>query len=424
MNILLVGGGGREHALAWSLAQTPGAVLHMAPGNPGMAKWGTCYPDIKVNDIEALLNLARQIQADLTVVGPELPLSLGITDVFEAAGLNIFGPSQAAARLEASKAFAKSVMQAAGVPTGAYRHLLTEAEAIESLADFDPPYVIKEDGLAAGKGVTVTSDLSEARQAVQQAFAKGMTVVIESFLPGEELSVLAVCDGQIALPLVTAQDFKRAYDHDLGPNTGGMGAYAPVPWATDRLMTQVKQLVLQPVLNEMAKRGTPYKGVLYAGLMIAPDGTPNVVEFNARFGDPETQVVLPLLAEPLYPLLKAASEGDLSEWANKGVAVYQDKAAVTVVLAAAGYPAQPLTGHAISVLGTTNENQALFHAGTVFDAEGQVVTAGGRVISATGFGNTLAAARKQAYNLADKVEFQGKQCRSDIALKVLNLTQI
>jgi phosphoribosylamine---glycine ligase len=421
MNILLVGSGGREHALAWSLAQTPHAKLHMAPGNPGMAALGTCYPDIKVNDIKALLDLARQLDVDLTVVGPELPLSLGLVDEFEAEGLAVFGPSQAAARLEASKAFAKAVMLAAGVPTGHYRHLLTEADALSALNEFIPPYVIKEDGLAAGKGVTVTPDNTVARQAIQQAFAKGMTVVIESFLPGEELSVLALCDGKMAIPLVAAQDFKRAYDNDQGPNTGGMGAYAPVPWASPYLMAQIQQRVLQPVLREMAQRGTPYKGVLYAGLMIAPDGTPNVIEFNARFGDPETQVVLPLLAEPLYPLLMAAAKGDLSPWQQQGVALAKNKAAVTVVLAAKGYPASPETGDAIVVETDPDDTQVLFHAGTLVNPLGQLVTAGGRVLNATGFGSTLAAARLHAYALANQVKFAGKHCRQDIAQHAMTL---
>jgi phosphoribosylamine---glycine ligase len=418
MKILVIGSGAREHALCHAMQQSPLLTgLHAAPGNPGIAELATCHP-IAVDDIAALLTLAKTQGIDLTVVGPELPLSLGIVDAFEAEGLLIFGPSQAAAQLEASKAFAKQLMQHAKVPTGAYIHALHLNTALEALNNFTPPYVIKEDGLAAGKGVTVALARQNAEYAIHAAFAKGMTVVIEDFLPGEELSLLAVCDGKQALPLVPAQDFKRAHDGDTGPNTGGMGAYAPVPWATPALINRIQHEVLNPVLAAMAEQGTPYKGILYAGLMIAPDGTPNVVEFNARFGDPETQVVLPLLAEDIVSLLMASAQGDLSAWTTTSIAIKPDQSAVTVVLAAKGYPSQVEVGQTITTPPATALDATAYylHAGTKQDAEtAALLTAGGRVISVLGLGENLTTARHKAYTLADAITFEGKHNRQDIA---------
>jgi phosphoribosylamine---glycine ligase len=420
MNILVIGSGAREHTLVATLAASPlAAQVYVAPGNPGMLGTATCVP-IAADAIGDLLTFATSYAIDLTVVGPEVPLALGIVDAFEASGLTIFGPSQAAARLESSKAFAKAVMQAAAVPTGGYIHATSEAQALAVLTEFTPPYVIKEDGLAAGKGVTVAATQPEAEKAIIQAFAKGMTVVIEEFLPGQELSVLAICDGTHALPLMPAQDFKRALNHDEGPNTGGMGAYAPVPFATADLLETVKTRICLPVLAEMANRGTPFKGVLYAGLMIGPDNQPRVIEFNARFGDPETQVVLPLVAEDLLPVLLAAARGDMTPWADKGgIALHHDRAAVTVVLAAAGYPGTFAKGAPVTLPANPTPHHWVRHAGTALNANGQLVSSGGRVLNAVGMGATLQNAREQAYALAESITFEGKMMRTDIAEKAL-----
>jgi phosphoribosylamine---glycine ligase len=417
MNVLVIGSGAREHALTWKLGQSPiNPVLHCAPGNPGMAEQATCH-NIAVDDIPGLLALAKAQQVDLTVVGPEVPLSLGIVDAFQAEGLLIFGPRQAAAQLEASKAFAKEIMVLANVPTGGYSHAKTAEQALQALNAYTAPYVIKEDGLAAGKGVTIAATRAEAEAAITAAFAKGMTVVIEEFLHGQELSVLAICDGAHALPLVTAQDFKRAYDQDQGPNTGGMGAYAPVPWASPDLMTRIQTEVLQPVLATMAAQGKPYTGVLYAGLMITPAGDPKVIEFNARFGDPETQVVLPLIAEDLLPILLAAAQGDLSAWVDEGIAIQPQQSAVTVVLAAKGYPGGFEKGLPIQLpQGDLPTGQLVFQAGTQQQTNGPLVCNGGRVISAVGLGTELAIAREQAYQLADAIHFDNRYYRNDIAL--------
>jgi phosphoribosylamine---glycine ligase len=422
MNVLVIGSGGREHALIMALAKSPELTqLWAAPGNPGIANLAQCTP-IAADAIPQLLAFAQTHAIDLTVVGPEVPLALGIVDAFEAAGLTIFGPSQAAATLESSKAFAKAVMQAANVPTGGYVHAHTATNALVALAEFTPPYVIKEDGLAAGKGVTIAPTKTEAEAAITAAFAKGMTVVIEAFLHGQELSVLALCDGTRALPLVPAQDFKRALDGDQGPNTGGMGAYAPVPWATDDLLNTVKTRVCQPVLAEMAKRGTPFKGVLYAGLMIDDQQQPHVIEFNARFGDPETQVVLPLLDEDLLPLLLAAAQGNLSPWEKTGVAIKPAQSAVTVVLAAQGYPGTVTHGTPIALPTALPPHTTVCQAGTALTPAGQLVTQGGRVINAVGTGANLNQARQAAYALAQAVEFNGKTYRTDIAEKAAQLT--
>lgn len=416
MKILVIGSGGREHALLWKLAKSPKKpTLMVAPGNPGMAQLAQCLA-IDPLDIEGLLIHAKREGVDLTIVGPEAPLAAGLVDRFEAEGLRVFGPSKAAAQLEASKHFAKKMMQEAGIPTAGYAFCQTEPEALTALKDFSAPYVIKEDGLAAGKGVTVTSSLDEAKTAIEQAFSKGMSVVIEAFLEGEELSLLAVCDGQRAIPLVSAQDFKRVGECNTGPNTGGMGAYAPVPWATPALLQQVQQQVFSPLMAAMFERGTPYKGILYAGLMISPLGKVQVVEFNCRFGDPETQVVLPLLNTDLIDLLKASAEGNLSDY--EGVNLYDEgQSAVTVVMASQGYPGAYATGKPITLPPILPEGVTVFHAGTTQTPAQPLVTAGGRVLNVTTRAASLNEARTLSYQAIEGITFEGAFCRKDIALE-------
>lgn len=419
MKILVLGSGGREHALVWRLAQDhlQGApttnephTLFVAPGNPGMSEYAMCL-DINLSDHQGLVAFAKKEAIDLTVVGPEQPLADGIVDVFLAENLAIFGPNQACAQLEASKTFAKQLMAKAGVPTAGYARFENPLAALPHLPK--PPIVVKEDGLAAGKGVTVAQTVEEAERALQKATKKNVPVIIEDFLVGEELSVLAICDGKQAIPLVSAQDFKRAGEGNTGPNTGGMGSIAPVPFVDDALMARVQTDVLDPMMATLKVEGLDYRGVLYAGLMIAPDGTPNVVEFNARFGDPETQVVLPLLDEPLAPILLAAAQGDLSPWEGTGFAI-KDQAAVCVTLASQGYPGQYETGLPIELPSELPMNTLLFHAGTGIQPDGALITKGGRVMSAVGFGESLTVAQHHAYQLADAVDFTGKTYRRDI----------
>jgi phosphoribosylamine--glycine ligase len=418
MKILVIGSGGREHAIASALHRSAHRPeLFFAPGNAGMAGLGQRL-EIDATDLQGLAIFAKREGIDLTVVGPEAPLAIGIVDRFQADGLKIFGPVKAAALLEASKHFAKQIMDEAQVPTAGYAHCLDADAARRALDKFQPPYVIKEDGLAAGKGVTIAQDRAEAEAAIDQAYKRGMTVVLEEFMAGEELSILAVCDGKIALPMVAAQDFKRVGNNNEGPNTGGMGAYAPVPLATPALMARVRQEVLQPVLEAMARRGTPYMGVLYAGLMILPDGTPKVVEFNVRFGDPETQVVLPLLEDDLVDLFLASANGDLSGYEAKGgIAFKSDQAAVTVVLASQGYPGEYESGYPIDFPASLPDDAEVFHAGTRLQPGGKIVTQGGRVLNVTGIGKGIEQARQRAYEIVEQVSFQGKYYRSDIAAK-------
>lgn len=412
--VLIIGSGGREHALALKLSESRlHPELHFAPGNPGMEPLGQRL-EIAVDDIQGLLLHARREGFDLTVVGPEAPLAAGIVDAFKAAGLPIFGPDRAGAQLEASKHFAKELMTEAGVPTAGYAYCTTQDEALSALERFAPPYVIKEDGLAAGKGVTVTASKDEAEAAIEQAMTKHMPVVIEEFLRGEELSVLALCDGTTVLPLVSAQDFKRAGEGDTGPNTGGMGAYAPVPLATPDIMAAIQNRVLSPMLKTLRNRGVDYRGVLYAGLMVPPEGEPNVVEFNVRFGDPETQAVLPLLDEDLLELLLACANGTLDDYAKRGLR-FKNRAAVTVVLTAAGYPGAYEKGRPIRFPDTLPEGSHLIHAGTKKMPDQTIVTNGGRVLNAVGLGETIEQARERAYQLADSVAFEGKTLRRDIA---------
>ena len=398
MRVLVVGSGGREHALAWKLAQSPALTeLHAAPGNPGIAGVASCHP-IRPDDAEGLLGLSRSLEVDLVVVGPELPLVLGLADVLRRFGFLVFGPSAAAARIEGSKAFAKDVLGAAGVPTAA------------RLPIARPPCVVKADGLAAGKGVFVCRSEDEVDEAMRVLQGAAGDVVVEELLEGPEVSLFAVCDGRTALPLVPAQDFKRAFDGDEGPNTGGMGAYAPVLGVAEGDALALVDAVHVPVLAELAARGAPFVGLLYAGLMLTENG-PRVLEFNCRFGDPETQAVVPLLEGDLLELLAAAARGDVSgeqlDWAPD--------AAVTVVLAGGNYPEEGDRGGTIEGIDAAEAAGALvFHAGTALHGD-RLVTNGGRIVAVTGRGPSVADARSAAYEAAGRISFPGVRFRSDIA---------
>jgi phosphoribosylamine---glycine ligase len=407
VRVLVIGGGGREHAIVRALAADPAVTaLHAAPGNPGMSALAELHP-VAASDERDVIRVARQVSADLVVVGPEAPLVAGVADALRQAGIAVFGPDAAAARIEGSKAFAKEVMAAAGIPTAAARVAATQAEAAAALEAFGPPYVVKDDALAAGKGVVVTEDYSLA---LAHAGSCGR-VVIEEYLDGPEVSVFAVADGRTAVPLLAAQDFKRARDGDRGPNTGGMGAYVPLPWAPPGLVDEVMDTVVHPAIAELARRGAPYRGVLYAGLALTSKGV-KVVEFNARFGDPETQVVLDRLATPLAGLLHASAVGDLG---SAPALSWRPGAAVTVVLAAAGYPEAPDRGDVITIGDVpAGVPGYLLHAGTA-RAGTDLVTAGGRVLSAVGSGPDLAAARAAAYAVAECARFRGCWYRRDIA---------
>jgi phosphoribosylamine--glycine ligase len=401
VRILVIGSGGREHAIVRALH---GHDLHAAPGNPGIAKLAETHNTPAAPD--QIAGLARYLNADLVVIGPEIPLVAGAADAVTAAGIACFGPSQRAAMIEGSKSFAKDVMTAAGIPTARAFTCRTGNEVEEALAMFGPPYVVKDDALAAGKGVVVTSDIDTARAHAQ---ACG-TVVIEEFLDGPEVSLFAVADGTTAVPLLPAQDFKRAYDGDQGPNTGGMGAYAPLPWAPAGLTGQAMDQVIVPAIDAMRERGRPYRGLLYAGLCLTEEGI-KVIEFNARFGDPETQVVLDRLASPLGDLLYAAATADLKSAPEPR---WRDGAAVTVVFAAAGYPDAPVRGDGIHPWRDSADAYVL-HAGTALDADGRLVSNGGRVLDVVGTGPDLAAARAAAYGLAQTIEMRGGWYRGDIA---------
>ena len=399
MRVLLVGSGGREHALAWKLAQAPGLeALHAAPGNPGIARLGDCHP-VRADDGESLLGLARSLDVDLAVIGPEAPLVEGVADELRRSGIAVFGPGAAAARIEGSKSFAKDVMAAAGVPTA------------DTLAVARPPCVVKVDGLAAGKGVFVCRTPAELDEGLRAATAFPGPIVIEQLLVGEEVSVFALADGRRVVPLAPAQDFKRVGDGDTGPNTGGMGSYSPVaalaPDAVDELVEQIHQ----PVVDELARRGSPFVGVLFAGLMLTEDG-PKVLEFNCRFGDPETQSILPRLEGDFLGALAAAAGGELA-----GVELAAaDAAAVTVVVAGADYPARSDRGSPIDGIEAAEADGALvFHAGTALRGE-RLVTNGGRILGVTGTGATVADARDRAYTACERVSFAGARYRLDIAL--------
>ncbi|MCQ4044115.1 phosphoribosylamine--glycine ligase [Streptantibioticus rubrisoli] len=410
MKVLVIGGGAREHALCRALSLDPDVTsLHCAPGNAGIAEIAEQHP-VDVLDGEAVADLAARLAADLVVVGPEAPLVAGVADAVRARSIPCFGPSREAAQLEGSKAFAKDVMAAAGVPTARSYVCTTGEEVDAALAAFGAPYVVKDDGLAAGKGVVVTEDLAAARE---HALACGR-VVIEEFLDGPEVSLFAITDGTTVLPLQPAQDFKRAYDADQGPNTGGMGAYSPLPWADAKLVDEVMATVLQPTVDELRRRGTPFSGLLYAGLAITSRGV-RVIEFNARFGDPETQVVLARLKTPLASVLLNAATGRLDE---EPPLRWSDGAAVTVVIASHNYPGTPRTGDPIEGLeavASSDPHTYVLHAGTKRDAEGRVVSAGGRVLSVTATGSDLAKARERAYAGVELIHLDGSHHRTDIA---------
>jgi phosphoribosylamine--glycine ligase len=404
VNVLLVGSGGREHALAWKLAQSPAlGELHAAPGNPGIATLGTCHP-VRPEDADAVLALCRELRIDLVVVGPEAPLVAGLADVLRPAGVSVFGPGAAAARIEGSKSFAKEVMRAAGVP------------AATELHELRAPCVVKADGLAAGKGVFVCRTDAEADAALTRARALGGRVVVEELLEGEEVSLFALCDGTRALALPPAQDYKRLLDDDEGPNTGGMGSLTPpaglAPDAAEALVASVHE----PVLAELAARGAPFVGLLYAGLMLTADG-PRVLEFNCRFGDPETQAILPRLEGDLLRALAAASAGSVARVELAAA----EGAAVTVALVSPGYPEAPRTGTPIAGIEQAEAQGALvFHAGTARRGD-TLVSAGGRVLNVTATGPSLAEARERVYGAVAAIDFHGARYRRDIALKATSV---
>jgi len=422
MKILIIGGGGREHALAWKIAQSPLVeTVYCAPGNPGIAALAECV-HIAADEIDALFDFARAEQIDLTVVGPEVPLTLGIVDRFQAAGLEIFGPSRAAARLEGSKGFSKDLMAKYGIPTAAYRTFSDRDQAHAYIRAQGAPIVVKADGLAAGKGVIVATTVEQALAAVDDILldkvfgAAGSQVVIEEFMAGEEASFFVFTDGKNILPLASAQDHKRIFDNDEGPNTGGMGAYSPAPVVTETVAAEVIETIVKPTIAGMAAEGCPYRGILYVGLMIE-GGKPKVVEYNARFGDPEAQPLLMRLKSDIVPVLQACARGALGgatlEW--------HEKAAVCVVMASGGYPGSFEKGLEISGLEAAEAVPELmvFHAGTAFQG-GKIVNQGGRVLGVTGLGATVADAIAKAYEGVALIRWRDVHYRKDIGQKALN----
>jgi phosphoribosylamine--glycine ligase len=423
MNILLVGSGGREHALAWKIAASPLAKrLVIAPGNPGMETLGELRGDLKADDADGLAALAREIKADLVVVGPEVALAAGLADRLAAAGIPCFGPTQKAAQLETSKAFSKGFLERHEIPTAGYGVYDRVADARAALNVFKPPYVIKADGLAAGKGVAISPDKPDAEAEIERMLGgrfgtAGARVVIEEFMDGEEGSLFALCDGQRAVLFGGAQDHKRAFDGDTGPNTGGMGAYSPAPVFTPELVETVERDIVAPTMSGMAAEGAPYRGVLYVGLMATAEG-PKVVEYNARFGDPECQVLMMRLAGDIVPVLLACARGDVSKVTPPA---FKPQTVICVVMAAKGYPDSPLEGSIIR--GAEQDfgpHVQVFHAGTRRRPDGQLVAAGGRVLNVCAEGDDIAQARERAYEAVRKIDWPGGFSRSDIGWRALD----
>lgn len=422
MNVLIIGGGGREHALAWAIAASPKlGQLYCAPGNPGIAEVAACVA-LDVQDHQAVVDFCRVNAVELVVIGPEAPLVAGLADDLRAAGVRCFGPGKEAAQLEGSKAFTKELCAAAAIPTARYRSFSDAAAARAYVADHPLPVVVKADGLAAGKGVAIAETREDAIAFIDDCFGgkfgnAGASVVIEEFLVGEEASFFVLCDGTNILPLATAQDHKRVGDDDTGPNTGGMGAYSPAPVMTDELIARTLEEIIQPTVDELRNRGTPYQGVLYAGLMITPDG-PKLIEYNVRFGDPETQVMM-LRADRagLLEALDAAARGALHDL-QLG---WKDEVALTVVMAAEGYPGTPKRGTEIKGLEAFGaaDDLMVFHAGTMQDALGRLVATGGRVLNVTARGGSVAEAKARAYAAIEKIDWKGGFCRSDIGWRAI-----
>jgi phosphoribosylamine--glycine ligase len=415
MNVLLLGSGGREHALAWKLAASPLlSTLYAAPGNPGIAEEATVM-SLYVADHAAVATFCRENRIDLVVVGPEAPLVAGIADDLRAAGIRVFGPSKAAAQLEGSKGFTKDLCAEYGIPTAAYRRFSDAVAAKSYVRERGAPIVIKADGLAAGKGVTVATALDEALAAVDACLAEpGAEVVVEEFLTGEEASFFCLCDGRTALPFGTAQDHKRVGEGDTGPNTGGMGAYAPAPVMTPDMVERTMREIVEPTMRGMAARGMPFSGVLFAGLMIAADG-PKLIEYNVRFGDPECQVLMMRLKDDLLVLLNAAADGQLAHTSVR----WRDEAALTVVMAANGYPGTPEKGSVIRGLDeATPDGVEVFHAGTAINA-GALVANGGRVLNVTAIGASVSDAQKKAYDAVDRIDWPQGFCRRDIGWRAV-----
>ena len=419
MNVLLIGSGGREHALAWKLAASPLLTkLYAAPGNPGIAREAECVP-IAVDDHMAVVEFAREKQIDLVVVGPEAPLVAGLSDALASAGVRVFGPSAAAARLEGSKGFTKDLCSRFDIPTGAYGRFDTASAARDYATKVGAPVVVKADGLAAGKGVTVAMTLDEALSAIDACFdgafgAAGAEVVVEEFLEGEEASFFCICDGRTALPFGTAQDHKRVGEGDTGPNTGGMGAYSPAPVMTQDMTDRVMREIVEPTMRGMAEIGAPFSGVLFVGLMITADG-PKLIEFNTRFGDPECQVLMMRLKDDLLVLANAAVDGQLEHMSVR----WRDDAALTVVMAAEGDPASPKKGSVIrGVEEAAGEGVEIFHAGTKRDGD-DLVAAGGRVLNVTALGRNVTEARDRAYDAVDRIDWPEGFCRRDIGWRAV-----
>ena len=420
MNVLLIGSGGREHALAWKLAASPLlAKLYAAPGNPGIAQEAECV-SLSIDDHAAILAFAKDRGIDLVVVGPEAPLVAGLADELEAAGIRVFGPSQKAAQLEGSKGFTKDLCARFGIPTAAYGRFNNAPKAKAYARQVGAPIVIKADGLAAGKGVTVAMELDEALDAIDACFegafgAAGAEVVVEEFLEGEEASFFCICDGTTALPFGSAQDHKRVGEGDTGPNTGGMGAYSPAPVMTPEMEARVMREIIEPTMRGMIELGAPFKGMLFAGLMIGEDG-PKLIEYNTRFGDPECQVLMTRLKDDVLTIMNAAVDGQLSHLSVR----WHDQAALTVVMAAEGYPASPRKGTVISgVEAAESDEVQVFHAGTARNEQGDLIANGGRVLSVTATGATVSEAAQRAYEAVDAIDWSGGFCRRDIGWRAI-----